>query len=96
MLGRSPRALKRFVNLYRLIKAGLTTAEHNAFVRHSQDALGGFEAVLFLLAIDTGLPRVSRLVFDTLLEMKETGDLAVKQLLEKMDTANMIDDGEGE
>jgi hypothetical protein len=62
LLGRSPRALKRFVNLYRLIKAGLTPAELNSFVRASQDALAEFEAVLFLLAIDTGLPRVSRLV----------------------------------
>jgi hypothetical protein len=94
LLGRSPRALKRFVNLYRLIKAGLTPAEHSAFVRHSQDSLGGFQAVLFLLAIDTGLPRVSRLVFDTLLEMKETGDFGVKQLLEKLDnhpSANTAD-----
>jgi hypothetical protein len=85
LLGRSPRALKRFVNLYRLIKAGLTPAEHNAFIRHSHDALGPFQAVLFLLAIDTGLPRVSRPVFDMLLEMKETGDFRVK-LLEKLDT----------
>jgi hypothetical protein len=85
LLGRSPRALKRFVNLYRLIKAGLTPAEHNAFVRQSPDALGGFQAVLFLLAIDTGLPRVSRLVFDSILEMKESGEASVKQLLEEMD-----------
>jgi hypothetical protein len=85
LLGRSPRALKRFVNLYRLIKAGLTPTEHNAFIRQSENSLGGFQAVLFLLAIDTGLPRVSRLAFDALLEMKETGDFAVKQLLEKVD-----------
>jgi hypothetical protein len=85
LLGRSPRALKRFVNLYRLIKAGLTPTEHNAFVRRTQEALGGFEAVLFLLAIDTGLPRISRVVFDTLLEMKETGDLGVNQLLERLE-----------
>jgi hypothetical protein len=94
LLARSPRALKRFVNLYRLIKAGLTPAEHDDFVRESQDALGGFQAVLFLLAIDTGLPRVSRLVFDALLEMKETGDLGVKQLLERVDqhpSANTAD-----
>jgi hypothetical protein len=94
LLGRSPRALKRFVNLYRLIKAGLTPAEHNAFVRHSRDVLGDFEAVLFLLAIDTGLPRVSRMVFDTLLEMKQTADLGVKQLQDKVDkhpSANTAD-----
>jgi len=94
LLGRSPRALKRFVNLYRLIKAGLTPAEHNAFIRHSQDVVGGFQAVLFLLAIDTGLPRVSRLVFDTLLAMKGAGDLGIKQLVEKVNmpqSANTAD-----
>jgi hypothetical protein len=92
LLGRSPRALKRFVNLYRLIKAGLTPAEHNAFIRHNQDEVGGFGAVLFLLAIDTGLPRVSRAVFDAFLSMKETDDLSV--LLGKVDkqpSANTAD-----
>jgi hypothetical protein len=81
LLGRSPRALKRFVNLYRLIKAGLSEAEHKDFIRHREDELGGFEAVQFLLAIDTGLPRVSRAVFETLIAMKGAGDLGVKQLL---------------
>lgn len=38
LLGRSPRALKRFVNVYRLIKARLTPLEHNAFMRHNDAA----------------------------------------------------------
>ena len=84
LLGRSPRALKRFVNLYRLIKAGLAPAEHDAFVRYTADELGGFQAVLFLLAVDTGLPRVSRAVFDTLLVMKEKSELGIKKFLDKM------------
>jgi len=84
LLGRSPRALKRFVNLYRLIKAGLTAAEHNAFVHREEGVIADFQATLFLLAIDTGLPRVSRVVFDTLLEMKEVGEVGVKQFLEKV------------
>lgn len=66
LLGRSPRALKRFVNLYRLIKAGLTPTEHNAFVRQHEHMLGDYEAVLFLLAVDTGLPRISRAMFDAI------------------------------
>jgi hypothetical protein len=85
LLGRSPRALKRFVNLYRLIKAGLTPAEHNAFVHREEGVITDFQAVLFLLAIDTGLPRVSRVVFDTFLEMKEAGEVGVKQLLEQVE-----------
>jgi hypothetical protein len=66
LLGRSPRSLKRFVNIYRLIKARLTPSEHKAFTRKSDKSIADYEAVLFLLAIDTGLPRVSRLVFDEL------------------------------
>lgn len=94
LLGRSPRALKRFVNLYRLIKAGLSQTQHNAFVRRSRDEIVGYQAVLFLLAVDTGLPRASRAVFDTLLLMKETKDLGTKQFLEKMEkhpSANTAD-----
>ena len=67
LLGRSPRSLKRFVNLYRLIKARLTPSEHKAFTRKSDRSIADYEAVLFLLAIDTGLPRVSRLFFDELI-----------------------------
>ena len=67
LLGRSPRTLKRFVNVYRLIKAGLTSTELAAFLRHTDKRLGDYSAVLFLLAVDTGLPRTSRALFDVLL-----------------------------
>lgn len=73
LLGRSPRALKRFVNLYRLIKAGLTPTEHEVFIRRSIEALDDYEAVLFLLAVDTGLPRASTAMFDVLLAVNRNG-----------------------
>jgi KAP family P-loop domain len=88
LLGRSPRALKRFVNLYRLIKARLTPTEHNAFTRRSDKLLADYEAVLFLLAVDTGLPRVSRLVFDELIAIsREPGALEVDmaQFVKRLD-----------
>jgi hypothetical protein len=66
LLGRSPRALKRFINVYRLIKAGLTEAELGLFVRRRDDSFSPYETVLFLFAVDTGLPRISRTVFDIL------------------------------
>jgi hypothetical protein len=97
LLGRSPRALKRFVNLYRLIKAGLTPTEHNAFIRQHDQGFADFEAVLFLLAVDTGLPRVSRALFDALLAMNldpEANDPDLKHLmqaLEKHDAAKTAD-----
>ncbi|MDQ3798926.1 MAG: P-loop NTPase fold protein [Acidobacteriota bacterium] len=62
LLGRSPRALKRFVNIYRLIKAGLSEDELNSF-QIEEDGIRDFEAILFLLAVDTGLPAVSEDLF---------------------------------
>ena len=67
LLGRSPRALKRFVNIYRLIKAGFSANEFREFMRPQKRGLSDYQKVLFLLAVDTGLPRVSRILFDVLL-----------------------------
>jgi len=67
LLGRSPRVLKRFVNVYRLLKASLSSEEEDGFL----DADGGiapFEAVLFLLALVTGLPDLSGPLFEGLAE----------------------------
>ncbi|HET7461989.1 MAG TPA: P-loop NTPase fold protein [Longimicrobium sp.] len=73
LLDRSPRALKRFVNVYRLIKAGLTPAEQRAF----HEAIGQvppYQAVLFLLAVDTGLPEVADEFFAALRKVHPTAD----------------------
>ncbi|HKP74643.1 MAG TPA: P-loop NTPase fold protein [Longimicrobiaceae bacterium] len=66
LLDRSPRALKRFVNVYRLIKAGLTPAEQRAFMISSEGRPAPSGAVLFLLAVDTGLPEVAEPFFAAL------------------------------
>ena len=53
LLGRSPRALKRFVNTYRIVKA----REPDAAAFLSEDAdVPAYRAVLFLLALTTGAP----------------------------------------
>ena len=91
LLGRSPRALKRFVNLYRLIKAGLTPAEHNAFVRRDENGFGDFQAVLFLLAVDTGLPRVSRAVFDVLRALRLKQETAsIEDFVKMLDNQDLV------
>ncbi len=54
LLGDSPRAVKRFANLYRLIKAGMTKTEMEKFQKD-----GVFEGVLFLLAVVTGMPAIA-------------------------------------
>jgi hypothetical protein len=54
--GDSPRAVKRFVNVYRLMK-GLSEPQHSSF---AHDAAGApYQYVMFLLAIVTGLPAIS-------------------------------------
>ena len=74
LLGRSPRALKRFVNVYRLIKARLTPSEWRVFLQ-PRAGLADYRAVLFLLAVDTGAPMVARALFAALREVAPAGDL---------------------
>jgi hypothetical protein len=68
LLGRSPRTLKRFVNVYRLIRVGLSPWERELFL---SDAYGlpDYRAVLLLLAIDTGAPKVAAPFFNTIREL---------------------------
>jgi KAP family P-loop domain len=95
LLGRSPRALKRFVNVYRLIKAGLTPAELGSFVKSNPNGLSPYEAVLLLLAVDTGLPYVSRALFDFL--RREAAQLEVPEAQEPIENgvSRVIDALEG-
>jgi hypothetical protein len=53
LLGRSPRALKRFVNTYRLLKVRAGDAE--AFLREDPP-IAPYRATAFLLALCTGMP----------------------------------------
>ena len=71
LLGRSPRSLKRFVNVYRLLKAGLTTAEQERFHR---GGLSDSWAVLFLLAVDTGAPLAAHPIFDAVSQIAPSQD----------------------
>ena len=65
LLGRSPRALKRFVNVYRLIKSRVAFDEMDDFlVKRGCDSR--YKIVMFLLAIVTGLPGLSRDLFEML------------------------------
>jgi len=94
LLGRSPRALKRFVNIYQLIKARLTPTEHKAFIRRNDKSLADYEAVLFLLAVDTGLPRVSRLVFDELIAISREPnprDVDMNKFIKRLDQYKVAD-----
>jgi KAP family P-loop domain len=58
LLGRSPRALKRFVNTYMLIKARLGRGEQASFVLDSFGT-SQYKIVLILLALVTNNPQVA-------------------------------------
>ena len=54
LIGRSPRATKRYVNIYRLLKAAVPPGEQRAF------AAGGFRVPMLLLAVATKSPGLAR------------------------------------
>jgi hypothetical protein len=58
----TPRATKRFINIYRLIRAKLKSAEMATFLNDSQQP-GEYQAVMILLGILTGFQRVAPHVF---------------------------------
>src|SRR5207244_2340242 len=65
VIGKTPRTLKRFVNVYRIIKAGLNGQELEAFVGTGpSDAQ--YRAVLVLLAVAYGAPDVAPTFFRVL------------------------------
>ena len=77
LLGRSPRALKRFVNVYRLLKASLSPDEQNQFHRAG---LSDSWAVLFLLAVDTGAPLAAHPIFDAVSHVAASNTPTLSQL----------------
>jgi len=62
LIGRSPRAVKRFVNVYRLIRAGIGPGQLAAFVGTSV-LPGPYLAVLLLLGLVEGAPKVAETLF---------------------------------
>jgi hypothetical protein len=63
LISRSPRALKRFVNLYRLIKIGLDDVD--AFLAEDA-AASDYRVVLLLLALVSGYPTTADRLIDAL------------------------------
>lgn len=57
LIGRSPRAVKRFLNCYRLIKVGLAPEEFTDFVGEN-GVRESYKAVMILLAVIIGAPGV--------------------------------------
>lgn len=62
VIGKTPRTMKRFVNVYRIIKAGLGGERLDALVGEGKEG-GEYRAVLMLLAVAHGAPEVAPLFF---------------------------------
>ena len=60
----TPRAIKRFVNLYRLVRLGVPEDELDGFV--GADGTGEHQAALVLLALTVSSPGAARVVFEAL------------------------------
>ena len=56
--GSSPRRLKRFINLYRILKSTVSESEEKEFLASSGEK-GGYKLTLVLLAVLTGSPSLS-------------------------------------
>jgi hypothetical protein len=82
----SPRAGKRFINIYRLIRATVNERERSAFVG---DVNGGeYQCAMLLLAILTGYPPEATAIFRDLIHRQHTetwwkfiGDLRASRLV---------------
>lgn len=65
----SPRATKRFTNIYRILKAPLAGTDLAQF-EGTAEALGDFQAAMLLLSITIGLPQQAQELFPALTSAK--------------------------
>ncbi|MEY3210608.1 MAG: hypothetical protein RIT28_1089 [Pseudomonadota bacterium] len=73
VLLRTPRAAKRFVNIYRLLRASMPRAEREALISGSEQEI---RLLLWLLALNVGQPDHGELLLNAL--MGPEGDVAPK------------------
>jgi hypothetical protein len=83
LIGRSPRAVKRFLNCYRLVKVGLNEKQFEVFMGTNGDG-SGYKAAMILLGIITGTPKVSSSAVEILDRWPERKDKTVKNFLDEL------------
>jgi KAP family P-loop domain len=79
LMPRTPRSVKRFVNIYRLYKAALSTPALARFLG-TPEHVGNFRAVQVLLAFVTGTPEFAKAVVTVLNDLSETDDATLATL----------------
>lgn len=60
IIGRSPRAVKQFINLYRILRS------HEEVPEYSVSSFESFRSIMFLLAINVGFGHATHLLYDSL------------------------------
>jgi transposase len=80
----TPRAVKRFVNLYRLVRPTIADDELDGFI--GADGTGPYQAVLVLLAVLVSAPQGCRTLVAALREPNREGSIAA--LVEELASAN--------
>ena len=77
LLGRSPRAVKRFINIYRLVKISLDDFEQTDFTKG--ETVEDYQVVMFLLSILTGMPSISRQFFEAMTNNLANDEAEIKK-----------------
>lgn len=72
VMGRTPRSVKRFVNIYRLLKASRAETRDPAFLGPDREC----RAPLFLFSVMTGHPRAARRFFSAISEDSKNGSIS--------------------
>lgn len=68
---RTPRTVKRFINTYRLIRAGLRSEEETARYEGTADNPGQYQVALILLAMVTNFPDMTNLFVQRLVDRSD-------------------------
>jgi len=83
LMPRTPRSVKRFINIYRLYKSALSPEGLRDFLG-SDDQPGNYRAVQILLALVTGSPLCARCVFDQLQSVDGSAPGKLSDLVDKI------------
>ncbi|NQZ23763.1 MAG: hypothetical protein HRT53_17150 [Colwellia sp.] len=74
ILGRSPRSIKRYLNLYRIIKTSLPDDKVQLMINPVNSETYGYKTIGFLLAVVVGWPRISNFIFKIIEEEYQDGE----------------------
>ncbi len=104
VVGRSPRAVKRFVNVYRLVRAGIPDSRLRGFLGTDEEP-GPYRVVLIFLAVGMGAPDLAEDLYKlvdrkpggwslgNLLQSIEDNDLSFKSYPEWLEACKLLSEG---